>query len=163
MFESSLHRDNDDKYWEGITMEEWISALKLSTMWEFSDVRKKAIQNMQLPRSEMDPVTMVLLAQEYMIPEWLLPGYEQLIKRPEFISMDEAERLGLRTVMRLYKIREETMYTRRSGLCDCERGIRRDFAEELKEVGVAELANSEEPEYAASQAEIVRLANFDFY
>jgi len=142
-----------------ISEEEWLAVLKLSTMWDFFDVRNLAIK--VLSKVTMNPVTKVLLAREYNIQEWLLAGYDELAKRKETISLDEAEQLGKDTAIRLFQIREESLadfYTirvverdtsvlrvvkvtteghvgpfDRTG-CECAEGIRKAFVEELKAV-----------------------------
>lgn len=85
--------------------EEWISVLKLSTLWGFSDLRENAIG--ELSWSTMDPISRVELARKYRVKEWLLAGYRDLVKRPASISMEESERLGWRTAIQLYQLREE--------------------------------------------------------
>lgn len=85
--------------------EEWISVLKLSTLWGFSDLREKAIG--ELAWRTMDPVSRVELARKYRVKEWLIAGYRDLVKRSASISMEESERLGWRTAIQLYQLREE--------------------------------------------------------
>ena len=61
-----------------ITEEEWSNTLKLSTMWNFPEICKLAIE--QLSKVAMNPVTKVLLARQYTLQEWLFTGYEELVK-----------------------------------------------------------------------------------
>lgn len=89
-------------------VEEWTSVLKLSTMWEFPETRTLAINRMS-ESGMMDLVTKVTLAKQYKVREWLFAAYDELVKRRENISDEEAGRLGLTTVVRLYRIREESM------------------------------------------------------
>jgi len=132
-------------------VEEWISVLKLSTMWAIFEMRELAIS--QLSEST-DLVTKVILARKYNVSAWLFAAYEGLAKRKESISVTEAEKLGLTTAIRIVQIREESVAksnprtvrsstqnitTRDSGLfdrtdCDCARGIQNAFAEELRDV-----------------------------
>ena len=93
-----------------MTDEEWISVLKLSTLWGFSGLREKAIS--QLSASTMGPVSWVELARKYQVKEWLITGYRDLVKRPANISMEESERLGWRTTVQLYQLREECIVKR---------------------------------------------------
>lgn len=140
-----------------MTTEEWVSVLKLSTMWDFRETRKLAIRELS-KKGMMDLTMKVMLAREYKVSNWLIEGYEALIKREETISDAEAEQLGLLTVVRLFRIREEsiTRISRRrintfgdawnsvehyeeSGPfnradCHCEEDIRKEFLEELKDV-----------------------------
>ena len=141
--------------------EEWISVLKLSTMWEFEEIRKVAIKELAKVVS-VDLVRTVNLAKQYHIAAWLPEAYEGLIRRTEAISIAEAEQLGLSTAVRLFQIREKTIArlnprtkqidpwgnrdtirtdnsTRpfafdRTG-CVCSEDVRKEFAEELKEAG----------------------------
>jgi len=144
-----------------MNVEDWTSVLKLSTMWEFSETRKLAIE--KLSEVGMDLVTKVILAKQYEVREWLFAAYEGLVKRKESLSVAEAERLGLATAIRLYRIREECsrkfkppgpwshpnagtgtsvfgiqrvdFRVEETGPAqyDCEAEIRRDFAEELRD------------------------------
>ena len=97
-----------------MTDEEWISVLKLSTLWGFSCLREKAIG--QLSTSTMFPVSWVELARKYQVKEWLIAGYRELVKRPASISMEESERLGWRTTVQLYQLREECIVKRQSAM-----------------------------------------------
>jgi len=149
-----------------MTVEKWVSVLKLSTMWDFHETRELAIKELS-KEGMMDLVMKVGLAKQFKIPEWLFAGYEGLIKRKEAISIAEAELLGLTTVVRLFRIREESVARRHTipiqkrgprwsggpaspGYpffipeteteefdrtdCRCTEEIRREFAEELREV-----------------------------
>ena len=101
-----------------ITEEEWTIVLRLSSMWEFFDMRKLAIE--ELSRVAMNPMTRISLARQYNIQKWLFAGYEELAKRTEPISIAEAEQLVL-----------EKPFDRTH--CDCVEGIRRAFAKELRD------------------------------
>jgi hypothetical protein len=82
-----------------MTTEKWVSVLKPSTMWDFRETRKLATR--ELSKQGMMDLTMKLqLAREYKVSNWLIEGYEALIKREEAISNAEAEQLGLLTVVR---------------------------------------------------------------
>jgi hypothetical protein len=143
-----------------MTMDEWISVLKLSTMWEFDACRNLVIDELSKD-GNIDPITKVGLAKQYKIPQWLFEGYETFIKRKEAISAAEAEQLGLATVVRLFHIREKSIarcYPRKATQiggygwgspsyymdtgpfdrtqCHCIEDIREEFEEELRELGV---------------------------
>ncbi|CAL1703063.1 unnamed protein product [Somion occarium] len=85
--------------------EEWISILKLSTMWNMVDHRKSSIQNLRM-RFDYDPVTRVVLAQSHGIDEWLLPAYLQPAHRKEPLSALESSRLGYETAFKIVEARE---------------------------------------------------------
>jgi len=133
-----------------VSEEEWISILKLSTMWEFSYARDLAIK--ELSGRAMDPITKVLLARQYSIPKWLLAAYHELVNRKELVSCDEAQQLGLNVAIQIFHIREKAISARvvcQKGWSDEEynmpsgqsqligidkEGIKTAFAEELKEL-----------------------------
>jgi hypothetical protein len=83
---------------------EWISALRLSTMWELLDIRALAIK--ALSELNMSAVDKVTLARECKVTEWLLVGYEEIAKREKTITNEEAERLGWQAAFRLLRARE---------------------------------------------------------
>ena len=86
---------------------QWISVLKLSTMWEFSGLRKSAIKNLDRGSNLLDPIDKLLLAQRYNVKEWIMPALLKLAQRPEPISIKEGHRLGLETALNIAAIREE--------------------------------------------------------
>lgn len=117
-----------------MSIEEWTSVLKLSTMWDFLDTRALALQN--LAKTKMDLVTKVLIAKQYKIHDWLFAGYEALAKRTSPISLSEAERLGLTTTVQLYLIREEgaaTIPRKRTTMVSYDGG--RTYKQEYTEIG----------------------------
>ncbi|KAF7356258.1 hypothetical protein MVEN_00957300 [Mycena venus] len=85
--------------------DEWISVLKLSTLWYFLDARDLAIQQLN-NRPEIGSVERILLAQQYDVATWLRLGYTDLAKREEGISLGDAEKIGWQTTVRLYQTRE---------------------------------------------------------
>jgi hypothetical protein len=90
-----------------ITEKEWTAALKLSTMWDFFEVRKLAIE--ELPTVVVNPVTKILLARQYSLPKLLFTGYKELVQRTEPIKIGEAEQLGWDTAILIFQIREESL------------------------------------------------------
>ena len=117
----------------------WLSTLKLSTMWDFFEIRHLAIET--LSTIGMDPVTQVANALQFNVPRWLFAGLESLVKRKEAISISEAKNVGWETAIRVYQIQEEGL-ARLHGYagdvgplasCDFAEDIRREFAVELNE------------------------------
>ena len=98
-------------------------------MWEFSIFRKLAIKEMAA--KGMDPVSKVMLGQRYGIPDWFRSGCLNLANRATAITVDEAEKIGLVTAIRLYQIRDGGVSTRRQ-LHDYAGYIEKVFKEELK-------------------------------
>lgn len=97
--------------------EEWISILKLSTMWNMVDHRKSSIQNLRM-RFDYDPVTRVVLAQSHGIDEWLLPAYLQPAHRKEPLSALESSRLGYETAFKIVEARERAYSNMLSEVCN---------------------------------------------
>ncbi|KAG6327519.1 hypothetical protein ID866_11570 [Astraeus odoratus] len=86
----------------GIT--EWTAVLKLSTLWEFDKLRKAAISS--LHGICLNAIDRVVLSKQYNINEWLLPALNELARRPESISFEEASRLGFEIALNLASVRE---------------------------------------------------------
>jgi hypothetical protein len=86
--------------------EEWLSVLKLSTLWRFKELRTKALN--RLSQIQIDPVDKVILARDYGVEGWLVEGYTELVKRDEGLSSEARRRLGYETALQLYVKREDT-------------------------------------------------------
>ncbi|KAJ7210477.1 hypothetical protein GGX14DRAFT_520493 [Mycena pura] len=84
--------------------EDWISVLKLATMWCFIAVRSLAIQQIDL--LGLQSVERILLARGYHVSSWLRTGYTELARREEGISLEDAEKIGWKTTVQLYQVRE---------------------------------------------------------
>ncbi|KAJ7656478.1 hypothetical protein DFH06DRAFT_1199690 [Mycena polygramma] len=83
----------------------WISVLKLSTLWYFLDARDLAIKQLN-DRGDIGSVERILLARQYDVASWLRIGYTDLARREEGISLEDAEKIGWQTTVRLYQTRE---------------------------------------------------------
>ncbi|KIM71308.1 hypothetical protein PILCRDRAFT_82922, partial [Piloderma croceum F 1598] len=109
--------------------EEWIAALKLSTMWDFFNVRKLAIE--ALSRIKMNPITKILVAKQYMVRTLLFDAYDELANGTGPISVAEAERLGWETAIHIFNIRQKSF--RLGSRHHIEDEIRQLFAKELED------------------------------
>ncbi|KAF7370263.1 hypothetical protein MSAN_00657500 [Mycena sanguinolenta] len=85
--------------------DEWISVLKLSTQWYFLDARDLAIKQLN-DRPDIGGVERILLARQYDVATWLRKGYNDLAKREEGLSLEDAAKIGWETTVRLYQTRE---------------------------------------------------------
>jgi len=99
-----------------LTLQEWISVLKLSTMWEFIDIRNGAIDELSKQITEMGDVEKVECGRNFEVKEWVSEGYVGLLKRTGTkqtgtITDEEAERLGWKTVAKLLRLREQLSLT----------------------------------------------------
>ncbi|KAJ7149762.1 hypothetical protein C8R43DRAFT_499324 [Mycena crocata] len=88
----------------GMPKDDWISVLKLSTLWYFLDARDLAIR--QLDAMGLSSVLRILLARQYDVANWLRTGYTELARREEGISLEDAAKIGWGTTVRLYHTRE---------------------------------------------------------
>ncbi|KAH6908570.1 hypothetical protein BKA70DRAFT_1427153 [Coprinopsis sp. MPI-PUGE-AT-0042] len=87
----------------GLSKEEWISVLKLATIWQMDQIRKVAIS--RLSRMNIPPVEKITLAREYHVAAWLRDGITSLAARP--IKVEEmAMVLGWEMTARIYAIRD---------------------------------------------------------
>ncbi|KAF9073186.1 hypothetical protein BDP27DRAFT_1400351 [Rhodocollybia butyracea] len=86
-------------------MVDWISVLKLSTLWEMDVIRAIAIK--KIDRLNLDnPARKVNLAREYKIPDYCLPSLSQLIMRSASLSFQDLKWLGPECALNVASIRE---------------------------------------------------------
>jgi hypothetical protein len=86
------------------SLAEWISILKLSTMWEFTGPRQYAIS--QIPKLQISPARQINLARDHHIQEWFLPGLIAYAQQQDAITADDVELLGWEFVLKLLQARE---------------------------------------------------------
>ena len=86
------------------SLAEWVSILKLSTMWEFTGSRQYAIS--QIPKLGISPARQINLARDYHIQEWFLPGLIAYAQQQDAITADDVELLGWDFVLKLLQARE---------------------------------------------------------
>ena len=84
--------------------EGWQSVLKLSTMWEFIEMRNVAIEALDAIR--LSPIDKVLFGREFGVYHWLSEGYVALAKDSATISNHDSEKLGWETATRLLRVRD---------------------------------------------------------
>ncbi|KAI6137464.1 hypothetical protein EDD17DRAFT_1501728, partial [Pisolithus thermaeus] len=95
-------------------IEQWTSVLKLSTAWNFERLRQAAID--ALTESGIGAVDRVL-SQRYYIKNWLLPALNELARRPEPITLEEAQRMGIDIALKLASVRERVTVTVQAHPC----------------------------------------------
>ncbi|KAL5533634.1 hypothetical protein ACEPAG_94 [Sanghuangporus baumii] len=82
----------------------WIGILSFAHEWKFKGIRMFVIH--KLEDFDFDEVSKVVLAHRYEISEWYMSAYIALAKRPEALSIHEAERLGFRFAVKMAQVRE---------------------------------------------------------
>ena len=115
--------------YSNISVEEWKSTLKLSTMWEVAALRDLAIRNL----NQLDVVDMILLGSEYHVSQWFITACTRLITRRHGPTEEEGNLLGISIVVRIYGIRERTSSLRLSGFptSECQRIVRETFPDKI--------------------------------
>jgi hypothetical protein len=75
-----------------LTPDEWMSVLKLSTVWEFESVRAMAIDRLD-EYATSDPVLRIVVAKRFIIPRWFVPALNILAQREDALNEKDMERL----------------------------------------------------------------------
>lgn len=90
-----------------MTVEKWISTLKLADMWGFDKGKKLAIEMIKASKVIDDPIQKWLLGERYNVPLWAIDGCVELVMHNEGgPQLDEVEKLGLPKALLVYKLRE---------------------------------------------------------
>jgi hypothetical protein len=89
-----------------LTSEEWISVLKLSTMWLFQDIRAKAIKALGSLTLSMDLIDKIVIARKFAVSAWLVPSLHALVQREKPLDLSEGNRLGLEWALKVAEVRE---------------------------------------------------------
>lgn len=87
------------------TAEDWAGILDLAHRWSFPEIKHLSIRELEsLP---MDNVDRIVLYHKYDIDRKLLiPSYAALCEAEKFVSIEDALRLGMETVLQLSRARE---------------------------------------------------------
>jgi len=118
-----------------LSFAEWVSVLDLSTKWYFVEFRRLAIAKITTLCD--DVIEKIRLGRKYRVYSWLFVGYEQLARRTEKISDDEAKIIGYLTTIFIYGVREKAYSHLHSAVyspLDYKATICRTFAQELADV-----------------------------
>jgi hypothetical protein len=73
-------------------------------MWNFSDLRTHLLP---LAKTLVNGIEKIILARELGIQDWLVPAYLNLCQRPEPLTVEEATKLGIHSVLMISRLREE--------------------------------------------------------
>ncbi|TRM67178.1 hypothetical protein BD626DRAFT_566211 [Schizophyllum amplum] len=87
------------------TADEWLSVLRLATKWSFTVLRHLALAEFSPIAS---PIDKIAAARELDVSRWLLPALVKVCEAPKWLTLEEAERLGMQTVVEIGRIREES-------------------------------------------------------
>ncbi|CAE6523992.1 unnamed protein product [Rhizoctonia solani] len=81
-----------------------IPAFRLANMFNFSDLRAFLLP---LAEKNLDEVDKIVFAREFDIEEWLVPAHVRLCQREKPLSVNEAKKLGVESVLILWRLREQ--------------------------------------------------------
>jgi hypothetical protein len=104
-----------------LSFQEWVSVLKLSTLWDFQEARKCSIAN--LPFTDVDhPVLQIELAMTYKVRQWFFPALQKLATQAHGLKPEDVQSLGLEFALKVSELRGRVQgferATRLSGSCD---------------------------------------------
>ncbi|KAH6908564.1 hypothetical protein BKA70DRAFT_1481806, partial [Coprinopsis sp. MPI-PUGE-AT-0042] len=89
-----------------LSQDEWVSVLKLSTLWHMGEIRDAAIW--ELSTSLLDPVTKIQYSKRYNVSKWLTEGIVALARNlGEYTVKDLAELLGWETTALIFAARDK--------------------------------------------------------
>ncbi|KAH7338068.1 hypothetical protein B0J17DRAFT_660641 [Rhizoctonia solani] len=80
-----------------------VPAFRLANMFNFSELRAFLLP---LAEKNLDDVNTIVFAREFAIKEWLAPAYIRLCKREAVLSDEEASKLGAKSVLMIWRMRE---------------------------------------------------------
>ncbi|KAL5633930.1 hypothetical protein ACGC1H_005951 [Rhizoctonia solani] len=81
-----------------------LAAFRLAHMWRFSDIQTYLLPLVEKALGDLDRI---MFAREFDIQEWLAPAYKNLCQRPEPITIEEARKLGMDSLLLIAHIREQ--------------------------------------------------------
>ncbi|CAE6448705.1 unnamed protein product [Rhizoctonia solani] len=81
-----------------------VPAFRLAHMWNFKELAGYLLPYM---KSGLDDVDKIVYAHEFGLKEWIIPAYISLYRRTEPLSSAEAEKIGFKGAMLVFRLREE--------------------------------------------------------
>jgi hypothetical protein len=86
-------------------VEDWADILRLAYQWQFAQVYALSVR--ELEKKVIDHVPKISLYQRYGVDDrYLIPAFAAVCSRPEPLTDDEGEALGLRTALLIARARE---------------------------------------------------------
>ncbi|PBK86946.1 hypothetical protein ARMGADRAFT_939679 [Armillaria gallica] len=86
---------------ETISHEGWISILKLSTMWEMTEIRNAAISGILERRLKIDATERIALGKQYNVSMLVASGIISLVNQRGGVSDEQIAVLGLEMALRI--------------------------------------------------------------
>lgn len=89
-----------------LSQKEWMGIHALAHMWGFEEARKASrafLVDME------DSIAKIELASRYNYDDWMRKAYEELAKRPDPLSIEEARRIGMDAAFHIAQVREDRL------------------------------------------------------
>ncbi|CAE6428247.1 unnamed protein product [Rhizoctonia solani] len=93
-----------------------ISALRVATVFGNPGLRKFAVSQLESKQSYTTAISRIALSDELKLPSWELSAFTELCRRPEPISVEEANILGITRFVEIARIRESEQHRRYTDL-----------------------------------------------
>ena len=77
--------------------------LHLSTRWDFTSIRKLALNSIEPPT----PHDRLLLARTYLVDNWVVPALSALCERPTPLTLSEAREMSIEDIVLMSTVRED--------------------------------------------------------
>ncbi|CAE6432895.1 unnamed protein product [Rhizoctonia solani] len=81
-----------------------VPAFRLAHMWSFTELR---VTLLPILERSLDDIDKIVYAREFGIEGWITPAYVKLYRREEPLSTEEAEKIGFKSAMLIFRLREE--------------------------------------------------------
>lgn len=89
-----------------LSLAEWIALLSISSLYDMTKIRRRAIDEIIRCVPPIDPVEKIVQAQKHDIPEWLPSAYKDLCRRKNPLEEWEAVRIGINVTVKVARVRE---------------------------------------------------------
>ena len=98
--------------------------MELATRWDFTAIRQHAVTGLEaFAQDDMTPILRISLARRYHLrgDAWQLRPLTALVTRKEYLSIEEAQLVGLETAILIARAREEVrnVIEVEEDFCDC--------------------------------------------
>jgi hypothetical protein len=90
-----------------ISVEEWMSVLKLCKKWNLTSMQSKAVTQSDAQIKNMSAVEKIQLAKKYDVRKWLEEGVKTLAMREDSITVEERDKLGWESYGMIMDVREK--------------------------------------------------------
>ncbi|KAH7345364.1 hypothetical protein B0J17DRAFT_639621 [Rhizoctonia solani] len=83
-----------------------VSTLRVATLFQNPDLRNFAISQLESIKHSAAAIDRIALSDELKLPDWEVPAFAELCRRPEPISAEEAKILGINRFVEIARMRE---------------------------------------------------------